>query len=295
MKFLKYLADRICKNKIIAIVLTFLFLIPLVLTILQYISSGFILKSSGVSLLYWPGSKKSFTIILPVFISFGIMGLSYLYGIYYLNKRNIFLKVLLITILSVVLGRVGISIFSNIFNIHEMQSMDSMDLKGIVDRAIFSQWYNPLWEEMFFTGIPLLIYKALYNKLDDKMKKVLLILYYTIPSIIMCIYHVPNHGYIRIVDTFIIHIFSQYIATNFGLISTIVTHYFMDAVSVISFSKIANIDHNELKFLFENQNTIDTVFLVSLLLLLISVVFFILKYSFNYYKSSKIERKNMEI
>lgn len=295
MKFLKYLASRICENKPIAIILTFIFYIPFTLTLLQYQSSGFISKSSNVNLLYWPGSEKTFSLNIPVLISFGIMGASYVYGVYILNRKSIFIKVVLISMFSLLLGNVLSGIVSSMFNIHEMQNINNMNLNGVIDRAIFAEWYNPLWEEIFFTGIPLLIYKIVYKKLNCRMKKIFCVLYYIVPSVIVCIYHIPNHGYIRIADTFIIHLFSQYIATKFALIASIVMHYFMDAAIVISLSKYPNINHQEIQFLFDNQTTINTVFSISVLLLFIFVIFFILKYSINYYKNSKIERKNVEI
>lgn len=241
MMYLKKFLCDVTENSFLQFVVAIIFIIPLIGTIGQYISSGFIFNNESVNLLYWSGCNHTLNVFLPVYISFGIMAVSYVYGIVYMCRKKNFLKVVLISFIFLVLINLLGDIINFFIGIRDMQNINNMDFNGLVNKMIFASWYNPLWEEIFFTGIPLLLYTVLTKGKSSKVKVIGVILYFIFPSIICSIYHIPNHGPARIVDTFLTHILLEYIAFKFSFFSNLVMHYIFDAMIVLSFYKYNNI------------------------------------------------------
>lgn len=274
--FRKFLCD-VTENSFMQFLIAVIFIIPLIGIIGQYISSGFIFDNESVNLLYWPGCNYRLSVFLPVYISFGIMAVSYIYGIVYMCRKKNFLKVVLISFIFLFLNNLLGDIINFFIGIRDMQNINNIDFDGLVDKIIFASWYNPLWEEIFFTGIPLLLYTVLTKGKSSKVKSIGKLLYFICPSILCSIYHIPNHGPARIVDTFFTHILLEYIAFKFSFFANLVMHYIFDAMIVLSFYKYNNIPHSEIKWLVDNSSTLNTLMSILIIVFVLSVIFLAVK------------------
>lgn len=277
MKKLKKAIGRTVDNKYLQSLLVMVFLIPLIATIGQYISSGFIFDKPPVSLLYWPGSDKSLKVYIPVWLSFGAMAASYVYGIYFMCRRKTFVKVTLMAFASLYLAQGFGNIINYVIGIKEMQNINSMEFSGLINRMIFASWYNPLWEEVFFTGIPLALFITLTKNRSEKIKFIGKMIYFIVPSIICSIYHIPNHGQARIIDTFLIHVMFEYIAIRFSFFANLVMHYIFDAMIVTSLYKVNNVSYEEIKWLSDNSALLNTIFSILMVIIFCTIIGLIIR------------------
>lgn len=110
-----------------------------------------------------------------------------------------------------------------------------------INGAIFSWWCNPLWEEIVFRGIPLIILWCVKKKLSANGYKYAKILYILLPSIAFVAYHIPNHGTSRIVDIFITGCIFSYLALKYSFLAPLVLHYMFDANDILYLSNISYI------------------------------------------------------
>ena len=161
MKKLREVMVSVCENSVLQLIMAAIFSIPLLVTLGQYISSNFIFEKSYIHLLFWPGYDKSLSINIYVWLSFGAMALSYVCGIYYMCRRKTFIKVFFISFISLFLAQISGNIINSFIGIKELQNINSMNFNGLINKMILAQWHNPVWEEIFFTGIPLILYVEL--------------------------------------------------------------------------------------------------------------------------------------
>ncbi|MBE6062709.1 MAG: CPBP family intramembrane metalloprotease [Clostridium butyricum] len=250
MQRLRKIIENTCESKVLQIIISIIFMIPLLATVGQYLDSKFIFEKSPISLLYWPGYKEGVRFYIRIWVIFGGMAISYLYGIYYMCRRKIFVKVVLISIGGLFLSQGLGNIVNYFIGIRELQNVNSMELNGLVNRMILAQWYNPLWEEIFFTGVPLTLYVLFFKEKSKRIKLIGKIIYFIIPSIICSVYHIPNHGAARIIDTFLIHVIFQYIALKYSFWANLVMHYISDAMIVTSIYRLKNVSYGEIKVAF---------------------------------------------
>lgn len=272
MKKLREVMVSVCENSVLQLIMAAIFSIPLLVTLGQYISSNFIFEKSYIHLLFWPGYDKSLSINIYVWLSFGAMALSYVYGIYYMCKKRIFIKVFFISCISLFLAQMLGNIINSFIGIKELQNINSMNFDGLINRMIFAQWHNPVWEEIFFTGIPLILYVELIKDKSGRLKNIGKLIYFIVPSIICSIYHIPNHGAARIVDTFFIHVMFEYIALKFSFFANLVMHYIFDAIIVVSIYKFNNVSYEEIKWLYDNSAMINTTMSILFLLFIFILI-----------------------
>lgn len=292
MNKLRESINKAVENNVLQVVMIVVFLIPLIATIGQYVSSNFIFEKSSVELLYWPCYEKSFKIYIPVWVTFGVMGLSYVYGIYYMCRRKTFVKVVLISFISLFLAQGLGNIINYFIGLKEMQHVNSMDLSGLVNKMILAEWYNPLWEEVFFTGIPLVLYTVLTKSKSEKIKNIGKVIYFIVPSVICSLYHIPNHGPARILDTFLIHVVFEYIALRFSFFANLVMHYIFDAMIVLSVYKFNSVSYDEIKWLSDNSSLLSSAMSICIILFLGLLVSLIIKNCIKYKKSNIIKENN---
>ena len=124
--FRKFLCD-VTENSFMQFLIAVIFIIPLIGIIGQYISSGFIFDNESVNLLYWPGCNYWLSVFLPVYISFGIMAVSYIYGIVYMCRKKNFLKVVLISFIFLFLNNLLGDIINFFIGIRDMQNINNIE------------------------------------------------------------------------------------------------------------------------------------------------------------------------
>lgn len=290
MKNIKENLNEIPNNLFFQLILVLIFSLPLISTLAQFITSGFIKQYTPVPILFWPGVNQKFSLSLPAWLIFGIMAISYVTGIMYMLKKNTLGKVVVAGILWIILAKLTVYIISTAFGLKELESINSVIKAGVANRLIFSLWHNPAWEEIVFRGLPLILLLALKKKLSTQKYKLAIVLYIIIPSIAFALYHVPNHGYIRIVDTFIGGIIFAFLALKYTFFAPLILHYFADAAAVISMGKMKALPQNEVLWLVNNYTFINTVFSIGVIVLLISIPIIFIK---NIIKSHKINNEKI--
>lgn len=291
LKSVRNLAGDVLGNRVFQILLMFIFSLPLIATLGQYIFSGFILKNSDVLILFWPGVKKQFVISMPVLLSFGLMAASYAVGIAYMFRKGTFGKAVVLGFGGIFLAQFLGGIVNSIAGVHELQQVDSSFLNGAVDRAIFSLWHNPAWEEIAFRGLPLVILLAIKNKLSPKGYRIGIAAYFIIPSLAMVFYHVPNHGVSRIVDTLIYSLISAWLTLRYSFFAPLVLHYIFDALMIMNFGAIKGIDKAEVQWLVNNGRLLNNSFAFGALAILLSlpIIFFLNFRKTELFKQNKVK------
>jgi hypothetical protein len=271
LKSVRNMTSDILENKILQVLLVFIFCLPMVSTIGQYISSGFIMQNSKVLILYWPGVKNEFAVSMPVWFSYGLMAISYVVGIAYMFRKGSLGKVVVLGFGGFYLAQFLGDTVNSIVGIHELQQVDSTLLNGVVNRAIFSLWHNPAWEEVVFRGLPFLILLKLKNRFSEIGLKIAVAVYFVIPSVAMVFYHIPNHGVSRIIDTFVFSVISAWLTMRYSFFAPLVLHYIFDTMMIINFGAIKGIDKAEVQWLVNNGNILNTSFAWLTLALLLSI------------------------
>jgi|GEM_PF-2364330 len=290
MKKIKENLKEIPNSLFFQIILIFIFSLPLISTLAQFTTSGFIKQYTPVPILFWPGVKQKLSLSLPVWLIFGIMTISYVTGIMYMLKKNTLGKVVVIGILWIIFAKLTVHIISTSFGLKELESINSVIKAGVANRLIFSLWHNPAWEEIVFRGLPLILLLTLKKKLSSQKYKLAVALYVIIPSIAFALYHVPNHGYVRIVDTFIGGIIFAFLALKYTFFAPLILHYFADAIAVISIGKMKALPQNEVLWLVNNYDLINTVFSIGVIVFLISIPIIFIT---NIIKSHKINNEKI--
>jgi hypothetical protein len=152
----------------------------------------------------------------------------------------------------------------------ELQVVREMDLTGKANRAIFSFWHNPVWEEVVFRGIPLTLL-VLVRRRIPRAARVALWAYYLVPSVAFAEYHVPGHGPSRIVDTFILSLVFEWMALRYTFFAPLVLHYIFDAFMVLSIGRMPNIPRNEVVWLADHFTALNSTWSIAMLLWLVAI------------------------
>lgn len=255
------------KNMIFQGVTVLILMTPLVATIGQFWSTGFLSQRASVALLFWPGAKWSWTVQMYGWIIMGIFIVTYLWGIGWMLRRRTLGKVILWGIAVMIVANILGSAVNYLTGWKELQQMDSMNLAGKVNRAILASWHNPLWEEIVFRGLPLLIIIPIRKRLP-KHKKIIEWCYMIIPSVVMAIYHIPGHGPSRIVDTIILAVAFAWLTLRFSFFAPMVLHYIFDITIIISLGTMKNVPLKEARWLVDNAPLLNTAWSISILALL---------------------------
>lgn len=292
MENIKKSLKQIPNNLLFQAILVFIFCIPLISTLGQFISSKFICENSAVLIIFWPGVKWKFALTMPVWFSFGIIVVSYVMGIGYMCKKKTFGKVVIIGFLGLIMAQLigkGINYFTGW---SELQNINSMNLNGLVNKMIFSQWHNPAWEEIVFRGIPLICILILKKKLSTKRYKLSVALYFIIPSIAMALYHIPNHGMSTVASTLVLSVVYAWLALKYTFFAPLIMHYIFDSIIVISMGKMKGISQNEIFWLSHNGGGLNTSFTIGIIILLIYMVFTFIS---NMRKIKNLDKMNFHI
>lgn len=258
------------KNILFQLMVVLIFLIPLIATLGQYVNSNFLLENVPVQILFWPGVTWEWSIIMPVWLITSVFAITYLFGIVVLLRNRNLGIVALWGIFSMIIANLVAAPINYLAGWSELQVVNNMDLAGKVNIAILSLWHNPLWEEVVFRGLPLFILLFITNKYERFKSKANLI-YIIVPSIIFGLYHIPNHGMSRIIDTFILGVILAWLTLKYTFFAPVILHYIFDAIMTLSLSKMPNIPKNEVRWLAENSWVLNTSFSVSIILLLILI------------------------
>jgi hypothetical protein len=257
-------------NSVFQGLLTMLFLLPLAFTIGQFSTSGFFTQIVHVQIIFWPGVQWSWA---PPFYSLAAMtamGLTYIVGIGWLLCHENFSKVVLVGLASLIIAQMAAAGINHITGWSELQNMGSMNLEGKANRAILTLWHNPIWEEVVFRGIPLAVLTTIRFKVS-KFSVAATWVYFIVPSIAMAAYHVPNHGYSRIVDTLTLSFGFAWMALRYGFFAPLVMHCIFDAMMVTSLPKVPRFPLNEIPWLVSNVQLLNTLWSLALLSILISI------------------------
>ena len=257
----------------IQMLLSLVLLLPLVATAGQYWDSGFYRQTIGVEILFWPGAHWRWAIPMNVSLIMGMMGLLYLVGIGWLFHQRTLGKVVLLGIGAAIAANLVGGTVNRLTGWRELQQISSMDLAGKANRAIFSLWHNPIWEELVFRGFPLVAYLFL-SKRWPQASRIGKWCYFLIPSIVFAAYHVPGHGYSRIVDTFILSLAFAWFALRYRFYAVLVLHCIFDAMMVPRLGKMNNIPQDEVRWLADHAgifNTVQSLAILSVLALMVAL------------------------
>jgi len=259
-------------NPLLQIPIAAVLLVPLIATIGQYVDTGFMSKSNPVLILFWPGVDSQVTLTAPVWLAMGAMLLSYTAGVIYLLYRRNLGKVALLGLIATLVAVGLASAVNSITGWYELQDSNCMDLVGKTDAAIFSLWHNPIWEEIVFRGIPfiilLVVLKRTKNQRTSFWAKAA---YMVIPSIAFSLYHIPNHGASRIVDTFILGLAFAWMTLRFSFFAPLVLHCMFDAMMVANLGSLAGVPPEEITWLTTHHgllNSISSAAIISVLALI---------------------------
>ncbi len=251
-------------------------LFPLIATIGQYLDTRYFKESVSVLLLFWPGSEMEFRVNLYVWVVTGLMFISFLAGIVYLVKERSLAKVIVITILAFIISSVIGLIISRLTGLTESTTGE---IREEINAIIFSLWHNPVWEELVFRGIPLLLLRISNRFLSKKWQSFGMMLYIIVPSLLCGLYHIPGHGIIRFFDTVILSIVFAWMALRFTFFAPLVMHYVADTMLVLNLDKINGIEIPATGWLFHYGNTLNSIFTLLILVFLLLLPILIIIYS----------------
>lgn len=268
---LKKTFDLFPQNKIFMWVGVIILVLPMIATIGQFFSVNYFQETIPVMLFYWPGSDFEISIPMFAWLFMGMVFISYLAGIGYLFNNRTLGKVIVLSVLAFTGAGLLRSILAGLTGWHESALPD---LAGKADSVILAEWHNPIWEEIFFRGIPLLILLAYEKYLVKKRTTAGILMFCIIPSVISGIYHIPGHGIIRFFDTFFLGIFFSWLALEYTFFAPVVMHYVADAIMVFSLKQIPSIQPSEIEWLTQYGNSLGSFFwlLTMMLLMLIPVL-----------------------
>lgn len=259
------------ENQLFLMVGAVILLFPMIATIGQFLNSDYFGKSTPILLLFWPGSEFKFSVQTLVWVFMGLVFISYIAGIVFMFEKKTLGKVILITIAFFIFSNVLRSILTKAFGLHESPMPD---LTGKANAAILSQWHNPIWEEIVFRGIPLLILLGVEKYITKKRTTTGVLIYLIVPSVIFGLYHIPGHGMIRFFDTLFLGAGFAWLALRFTFFAPVVMHYIADAMIVLSLTRIPTVQPSEVGWLTQYGPSLNSFssMLMLLLFLLIPVL-----------------------
>jgi hypothetical protein len=265
-----------------AIILMF----PLIGTIGQFFNTGYFGKTVPILLLFWPGTDFKVTIQIFVWLFMGLVFISYLGGIGYMLQKRTLGKVILFTILFFIVSIILRNFLTSIFGLHESPMPD---LTGKANAAILAQWHNPIWEEIVFRGIPLLILLAVEKYITKKRTLAGVLIYLIVPSVIFGFYHIPGHGMIRLFDTIIVGAGFAWLALEYTFFAPVVMHYIADAMIVLNLTKIPTVQPTEVPWLLHYGPSLNSFSSMLLLFMFILIPVLLVYYFLKIRKSVKTE------
>lgn len=257
-------------NPFLLFCLLLLLSLPLIASWGQFLTTGFLTETVQVLLLFWPKAEWRFALPLPGWLIFGAISLLYVVGIVWLIRKKSLGEAILFLLAGFLLAKAGGFVFQAISGLTPTQQMSAETLAGKSNLLVFAAWHNPLWEEVVFRGIPLLLLKLIYrtNALPLGAKW----LYILLPSIVFAIYHVPGHGIGTLLESFLIGVLWAWAALRWGLLAPIVLHIFADAMKVPTLAQIKGIPAVEIPWLVEHSRLLNTTWSLSILLFLTLVL-----------------------
>ncbi len=252
------------------LLLALAFLVPVVATVGQYSSSGFWPQWTNVDLLFWPGATWHWGLRLPVWASMGAMLASYVVGIGWMIQRRTLGAVVLVAVGAIIVANLGATAVNYAAGWRELQTISSMNLAGRANRAIFSLWHNPAWEELVFRGLPL-VFLFLVRKRLARSPAWAVWCYYLVPSLVFAWYHVPGHGPSRVVDTFVLSLVFGWMALRYTFFAPLVMHYVFDAMMTMSLSNVPSIPASEVAWIAKHAAALNSTWTLALLAWLASL------------------------
>lgn len=237
-------------NPVFLEIAAFLFFAPLVVLVGQFWTSGFLGRSVPVPLLFWPGVHWHWAVVMPGWLAMGIIAVCYLSGIEWLiRKRTLGIVAVCgfgIMALSVVLQKWTVALSG------WTEQQSPWDLAGKVDLSLYSSAQNALWEELVFRGVPLLILLYILKKwpLSASWSK---LAYLLVPSVLFAAYHVPNHGPVRILNTFVFGVCLAWMALRYGLLASVLVHLFGNVQRVWHLGTLPDIPASEIAWIVRND------------------------------------------
>jgi len=266
-----------CRNILFLSICVVILILPLAATIGQFINTEFFLKSAPILLFYWPCSHYEIKIQAFVWISMGLIFVSYLAGIAYLFQKRTLGTVILIVIFVFVGANLVEAFLSGAFGWLESPLPN---LSGKANSTIISLWHNPIWEEIVFRGIPLLILILTEKYITKRRTLFGVLLYCIVPSVFCGLYHIPEHGIIRFFDTLLIGCAFAWLALKYTFWAPVVMHYIADAMLVLSLNKIPTILATEVEWIIQYGRTLNTFFSLFILILFALVPILMIFYYF---------------
>jgi hypothetical protein len=271
------------ENKLFLIIGTLILIIPMIATTGQFLNTGYFQKTAPILICYWPGADFKRRIQMFVWIFMGLIFISYIAGIAYMFHKRTLGKVILITIAFFIFSGLLRALLTAAFGLHESPFPD---LSGKANAAILSQWHNPIWEEIVFRGIPLLILLAVEKYITKKRTTAGILIYCIVPSIFFGIYHIPGHGLIRLFDTLIVGAGFSWLAIRYTFFAPVVMHYIADAMIVLNLNKIPSIQSSEVEWIIQYGNSLNTFFFLLGLVLFVLVPVLMIFYYMKFRKSA---------
>jgi len=263
------------ENNLLMIAGTIILIFPLIATLGQFLNTGYFQKIAPVLLFYWPGSDMEIKIRLYVWFVTGLIFTSYVAGILYMLKNKTLGRIIMITIILFVCSGVIKSFLTIAFGMHEI---GLPDLSGKANSAIFSLWHNPVWEEIVFRGIPLLILLGIEKYVTKKRTLAGIWIYCIVPSLLCGLYHIPGHGLIRFFDTLFLGMGFSWLALEYTFFAPVVMHYIADTMLVLNFSKLPTVQASEIQWLVKYGPSLNTFSSLALLFFIILIPILFISY-----------------
>lgn len=287
-ELLSKLIKSFTENNLFLLTGAIILLFPLIGTVGQFLNTSYFGKSVPILILFWPGSDINVKIPVFVWLFMGLVFISYLAGIVYMLKKRTLGKVIFITILFFIFSIILRNILTHSFG---LQESPMPDLTGKANASILAQWHNPIWEEIVFRGIPLLILLGVEKFITKKRTTTGVLLYMIIPAVIFGLYHVPGHGLIRLFDTLILGAGFSWLALKYTFFAPMVMHCIADAMIVLNLTKIPTIQPSEVAWLANYGPTLNTFSSMLVLFLIILIPVLLIFYFLKYRKSLQLSSK----
>jgi hypothetical protein len=225
--------------------LAFALLVPLAATVGQFAATGFWRQNLAVGVLFWPGAAWKWAPHLNAGAVMAVMGALYVWGIVRLYRARTLGLVVALCIGAVVVAQTFGAAVNRFTGWKELQVLSAMDISGKVNGLLLAQWHNPLWEEVVFRGIPLIV----CGWLAKRLPRAAWWCYFLAPSAFFAAYHVPGHGYSRIADTFLLALAFAWFALRYGFWAVLVLHSILDAIWVLGLGHARYVPAAEVRWL----------------------------------------------
>ncbi|MBN2099931.1 MAG: CPBP family intramembrane metalloprotease [Dehalococcoidia bacterium] len=261
-----WVALGILTNPLLQLPFVLVLIVPLIATIGQYVYTGFMLESNPVNLLFWPGVDGHVAPSMPVWLAMGAMLISYAAGIIYLARKRNLGKVALLGLITVLVATGLAGIINYLTGWQEAQDIGDMDLAGKANAAIFSLWHNPIWEEIVFRGIPFVILLIFMKRVKSERASFWAKAgYLVLPSLAFSLYHLPNHGASRLVDTFVLGLSLAWLTLRFSFFAPLVLHCMFDAMTIPNIGSNTNVLPEEITWITSHHNLLNNMSSVAMI------------------------------